>query len=108
MKLTKKNVKLKMGSSFDINDQLRNPFFVVRSRVYATRGCKNGSGFTWTQVDLRSAKKDLDANDDDDNKPVWPTWAVGGLSDAETYNRQYTSVIELSQGLSQLPIFDSL
>jgi hypothetical protein len=33
-------------------------------------------------------------DDDDDNKPVWPTWAVGVLSvvrDVETYNRRHTN-----------------
>jgi hypothetical protein len=52
-----------------------------------------------------------DVDDDDDvNKPVWPTWAVGALfRGARRPNvPSRTPVLEVSQGLSQLPIIKKL
>jgi len=43
--------------------------------------------------------------DDDENKPVWPTWAVGVLSGVryvETYNRGRLSKRSLSGVVSQV------
>jgi hypothetical protein len=44
---------------------------------------------------------------DDENQPIWPTWAVGVISDAQDIEiRLRTPVLEVSQGASQLPIIE--
>jgi hypothetical protein len=57
-----------------------------------------------TQLSKTCTKLNL-YEDDDENKPIWPTWAVGvlsGVRDVETYNRGRPSQRSL-RGLSGVP-----
>jgi hypothetical protein len=45
----------------------------------------------------------LSDDDDDADKPVWPTWAVGILSRVRHNEQLRMPVLEVSQGLSRNP-----
>jgi hypothetical protein len=45
-------------------------------------------------------------DDDDEDKPIWPTWAIDTLSaarDVEPYNRGHTPVLDAFSGGDSTP-----